>query len=225
LKWYNYFISFICLLVISCGYEKPEGDKYPEVPEFPKTNNEEVYFEEIPTDFVLDIPVQWNEFYIVETRTGDLKLRELNFYDSNFSKISEVEIPLDVYHFNHDGSIYIMMPGKNRNDRYYAHYQTPNFTDRLDSISKFEPKLDSIISNNAILALLESKTWSSEKEKNAFRDSLINSIIDKRLSRIKKYDTKGFVQLDDGEVYYVPHWNRNKILRSKFDKMEPLISI
>ena len=107
-------LSFLGLLIYSCGYSKPEKDKYPDMPTYPEHSEAAIVF--TPLDLAVDSIYQITgdkTLALIYLRKGlsDLGSQYLASLDKNFKIIDT--IPLNYsYHIAQDGNIYIFQDGK-----------------------------------------------------------------------------------------------------------------
>ena len=87
------------LIFISCGYQKTEEDKHPEIPIFPEHTNNKISIKQFTTNL---IDINYNEKNLfANNEKGDLII-----LDRKFNKIKELKVPNN--YISKDGTIYFM---------------------------------------------------------------------------------------------------------------------
>jgi hypothetical protein len=102
-------ITFLIFVFIfnSCGYQRAEEDKYPEIPVFPKHTNNKISIKEFP--FYLT-NIKYNQKNVfANNKNGDWLI-----LDRKFNKIKQLSKPSGYTHsyINKDGTIYYIKPNE-----------------------------------------------------------------------------------------------------------------
>jgi len=100
------FLIFVFILN-SCGYQKTEEDKYPEIPVFPEHTNNKISIKEFP--FYLT-NIKYNQKNVfAHNAKGDWVI-----FDRKFNKIKQISQPDGYVHsyINKDGTIYFIIPNE-----------------------------------------------------------------------------------------------------------------
>ena len=91
------------MIFISCGYQKTEEDKHPEIPVFPEHTNNKISIKQFNINL---IDIKYNEKNLfANNEKGDLII-----LDRKFNKIKELKLPNNC--ISKDGTIYFMQPNE-----------------------------------------------------------------------------------------------------------------
>lgn len=157
-------LTFLTCLIVnlsSCGHEKIEDDKYPNLPYFPKTNDTKIKFQKInfnPTGFYrLDdtyfkiansesYPKDLHIFYYKKdliTKTDSILLKEgFNFIDeSGFLYNSVYETNIDKYDINHEVTKINIKTGERKKIEYHKYNYGKEYQNIFDLNKEYEKQL------------------------------------------------------------------------------------
>lgn len=93
------------LIFISCGYQKTEEDKHPEIPVFPKHTNNKISIKQF-TPTLRNIKYNEKNFF-ANNENGDLII-----LDKKFNKIKQLSVSSGHNYISKDGTIYFILPNE-----------------------------------------------------------------------------------------------------------------
>lgn len=218
------FLLFI-LLFTSCGFQEVEGDKHPEIPDFPKTSNPEILIAPFHEGTLKNDPFVLKDYFVLWV-SGKSKHSELLIFDRNlqlvkshtlknvqriFSRKDYINV-LEIEYRNDDNSCYrqIITIPELKHDAFRTALYSPNYGYFFSN--KTYPKYDSI------------HLTVDEKQQllNRFEDSVIQLHLDSIIS----FTDHGEVVFIDKSMRFYHVFENNNLMIDRIDsgKYIPVLS-
>ncbi len=137
--------------MIGCGYQKPEGDKHPEVPVFPKHSNTKFTFTEIIEDFYPNETPSYSiqcsdDYWFLHINQKDRS--KILVCDNNFKLLTEINDLKFDYGVSRvmleDGTIYILPGNHDLRDKPLFKYAPPLFQKKEIKVLDVKPTRNEI---------------------------------------------------------------------------------